>query len=287
MKNNNSDFSWRSKQATQMLFTAALFLSMASCAKHENPVPEEDLAVPTAVSERAGTVLWSDDPNKNYLESFYRLSTESGESASVTTVNDGTHGKVWAINKPSGSKRAEFSRTEPSQGTRASYTPKDGEVVYIGWRMKVDIAGTTFPSGGFAVFQNKSNDPHSQNYPFLMGYDGKTLTLTKYVAGSGSQASRGTTIWSKAVSENSWATLVLGIKFSKNANDGYIKLWHNGSAQDLVGDDSEKKVIHRTLDDNGNYFKWGAYNETARNFNITAYLTDMKVGTTYDVARPQ
>jgi Polysaccharide lyase len=260
----------------------SMFTLVVSCTNEGLNVPE---AQNSPSSQRVQSVKWSANPSNDYLESFYRLSTESGESASVSKASDATHGDVFKVNKPSGSKRAELSRTEGTKSPK--YIPADGDLVYIGWRQKVDIAGTTFPSSGFAVFQNKSNDPHSQNYPFLMGYDGKTLTLTKYVAGSGSQASRGTQIWSKAVSENSWATIVLGVKFSKNSNTGYIQLWYNGSAQDLVGDDSSKKVFHRTFDDNGNYFKWGAYNEVARPFNITSYLTDMKVATTYDEARPQ
>jgi Polysaccharide lyase len=286
MKNNSLTMQALKSRAALLFASAGILALAVSCSKDGIELSETQNQNSSPNSQRVQSLKWAAYPSSDYRESFYRLSTETGETASVSKVNDATYGDVFAVNKPSGSKRAELSRTEPSQGTKPDYVPAEGDLVYIGWRQKINIAGNTFPSGGFAVFQNKSNDPHSQNYPFLMGYDGKTLTLTKYVSGSGSQESRGTKIWSKAVSENSWATIVLGVKFSKNSSTGYIQLWHNGSAQDLVGDDSSRKVFHRTLDDNGNYFKWGAYNETSRNFNITNYLTNMKIATTYDEARP-
>jgi hypothetical protein len=275
------------KIAMKFLAVSSAFFLTLSCQQDEVLQAEsESQAANPDRSARINSVKWSDDPNLVYTDSFYRLSVESGETASVTTVNDATHGKVWKVNKPSGSKRAELSQTDPSTGTRASYVPAEGDKVYIGWRVKMDIAGSSNPSSGMAIFQNKSSGTTTQNYPFLFGWDGSTVTMSTYVPGSGSQASRGTQRWSKSWGENSWLTIVVGVKFSKNSNDGTLELWVNGSKQDLVGDDSNKVLKHRTLDDNGNYFKWGAYNEAARDFNVTAYLANMKVATTYDEARP-
>ena len=223
-------------------------------------------------------VIWYGDPNKGYLESFYRLSRETGEEGTVKTVNDPVHGKVWEINKPSGSKRTELARTD-------GYVPTEGDKIYLGWKMKLSIVGTVNP-GGFAVFQLKSEDPHSQNYPLLMGSSGNNLGLSAYNPGTGSQASRGRGLCSKSVPEGTWVSIVLGIKFSKDANVGYVECWLDGVKQDLFGDDANKQAKHRTLDDNGNYFKWGAYNEDSRDFDITVNLDEMRLAKDYYSANP-
>lgn len=223
-------------------------------------------------------IIWYGDTDKDYLDSFYRLSKESGENASVSVTNVSGQGKVWKVNKPAGSKRAELARTN-------GWIPSEGEKVYIGWKMKVNIAGSENPDG-YAVYQLKSESPHSQNYPISMGYNGNKLTVDAYNAGSGSQASRRRTLCEKNVSENSWVYIVLGIKFSHNANIGYVEVWLNGQKQNLLNDNSNKQAKHRTLDDNGNYCKWGAYNEESRRFNITTHLDEMRVAKTYSEANP-
>jgi hypothetical protein len=279
------------KRGLALFALANLYFFSISCSKEEiisDEIQTEAFNNNTSKPEslRVNAVKWTADPNLVYTDSFYRLSVESGEPASVTTENDATYGKVWKVNKPSGSKRAELSQTDPSTGNRAAYVPAEGDKVYIGWRVKMNIVGSTNPSSGMAIFQNKSQGTTTQNYPFLFGWNGSTITMSTYVPGSGSQASRGTQRWSRAYGENSWLTIVVGVKFSKNSSTGTLELWVNGTKQDLVGDDASKVLTHRTLDDNGNYFKWGAYNEAARDFNVTAYLANMKVATTYDEARP-
>jgi hypothetical protein len=224
-------------------------------------------------------VIWHGDTNRNYLVSFYRLSREAGEQGSVTTVNDPVMGKVWSVNKPAGSKRAELARTN-------GYVPAEGETVYVGWRYKFSIAGNVNPSGGMAVFQLKSQDDGSQNYPILMGYNGSKLLLVKYVAGTTPQADRGTRLWEAPLSDGQWVSVVLGIKFSRNQNLGYVEFWFNGVKQDLIGDNLQKQVAHRTLDDFGNYFKWGSYNENARPYDVTVNLDEMRVARTYAEAEP-
>ncbi len=222
-------------------------------------------------------VLWYGDPNMNYLESFYRLSRETGEDGTIKTVTDPVHGKVWEINKPIGSKRTEVARTN-------GYIPKEGDLVYVGWRMKISIAGTANPNG-IAIFQLKSEGNQTQNYPLLMGSDGNSISLIAYDPGTSPQASRAKNLCRKNVNEGNWVSIVLAIKFSDNANIGYVECWFDGVKQDLNGDDANKRVKHRTLDDS-NYFKWGAYNEEARPFNITANLDEMRVTKDYASAEP-
>jgi hypothetical protein len=223
-------------------------------------------------------VLWYGDTNKNYLDSFYRLSKETGEEGTVAVVNDGSSGKVWKINKPSGSKRTELARTN-------GFEPKEGDLIYVGWKLKMNIAGGTNPSG-MAIFQLKSDGNGSQNYPLLMGYNGSSLTFSAYNPGAGSQASRGRVLATKSLKEDVWISIVMGIKFYKDANKGYTELWLDGVKQSLLDDNADKQAKHRTLDDNGVYFKWGAYNENSRDFNVTAYLDEMRVAKTYALAEP-
>lgn len=223
-------------------------------------------------------VLWHGDPNKNYLKSFYRLSRESGETGTVSTVNDAQYGKVWKLNKPNGDKRCEFARTE---GTENSYTPKEGDVLYLGWRMKANITGSSSPTG-FGVFQWKSSNTHSQNYPFTFSYvNGSKLELNAFDAGTSCQSCRKEVLLSHTLPENKWVSIVLGIKVSKTESKGYLECWINGVKQDLNGDGANKRFTHRTLDDNGNYCKWGAYSEASRNFNVDVHLDEMRMGTTF------
>jgi uncharacterized beta-barrel protein YwiB (DUF1934 family) len=230
-----------------------------------------------AIANSFSQVLWYGDPEKNYLQSFYRLSRETGEVGTVNTTIDPEHGKVWVLNKPSGDKRCEFARTE---GTVNSYTPKEGDLLYLGWRMKTNIVGNTFP-GGFAMFQWKSDTPHSQNYPFIIGGNGQSVTLSAYDAGTTSQGSRQEQLCSKNVAENTWVTIVLAIKVSRNENIGYLECWFDGVKQNMPGGGT--RFSHRTLDDSGNYCKWGAYNEASRNFDISVYLDEMRMSTNFDV----
>jgi Polysaccharide lyase len=231
-------------------------------------------------------LLWYADPSKPQAENFYNLNIEPNENGTLEVITDEKHGKVWQVNKPSGSKRTELSRSRPKKDTlQNAYTPKEGDVIYLGYQWKIMIEGNE-ERKGFAVFQNKSESPHSQNYPFNLDYNGKTLSMNTYTQGEGSQKSRGKKVWEKAVKENEWVTIVMGIKFSRDANIGHIELWINGEKQALQGQDTSGKLIHRTLDDSGNYFKWGAYNENSRPFNITVNLDEMRVAKDYKTANP-
>lgn len=233
-------------------------------------------------------LLWYADPAKPQAENFYNLNIEPNEKGTLEVVDDEKHGKVWQVNKPSGSKRTELSRSRPKvmkDSTTNAYIPKEGDSIYLGYQWKVSIAGND-ERKGFAVFQYKSENPHSQNYPFNLHYNGKKLAMSVYVPGTGSQNSRGKEVWATNVQENEWVTIVMSIKVSQDANKGHIELWLNGEKQVLQGQNKEGLLHHRTLDDNGNYFKWGAYNENARPYDITVSLDEMRVAKDYNTANP-
>jgi Polysaccharide lyase/Secretion system C-terminal sorting domain len=223
-------------------------------------------------------VLWYGNPNEPLTRNFRQLNTEPGEDGTATTVNDPQMGKVWKINKPSGSKRTEFART-------LGYIPKEGDKVYVGWRVKINIAGSKNPSG-FAIFQLKTEGDGQQNHPVSIDYDGTRISVDGVNPGTGCVSCRQKTFCTKAMNENTWTDIVLGFKFSKNASIGYVEVWINGVKQALLNDNANKQSFHRTIDTGEMYFKWGAYNEASRPYNITVYMDEMRVAKSYNQANP-
>ena len=227
-------------------------------------------------------VLWYGDPNRPLTASFRTLNRESGEAGTARAVDDPVHGKIWRVNKPAGSKRAEFARTT---GSVNHYNIKDGDRVYVGWRVKVNVAGSRKPNGGFAIFQLKTRGNLLQNHPVSIGYDAsrKMLNLQGINPGTGFVSPRKFTFTEHPMNEDTWTTIVLGFKFSKAYKKdkvGFVEAWINGVKQDLIDQNSRQQSYHRTHEEGYMYFKWGAYNETSRNFNITVDMGDMRVGTT-------
>lgn len=230
-------------------------------------------------------VIWYANPELSYLDSFYALNKEPGEAASAKAMVDSVHGKIWVVNKPIGSKRAEFARSEPRDLTLPRYAPTEGDKKYIGWKMKVSIVGDVTPPD-FEVFQLKSYPDGMQNYPIDIEYNAGTLVLEAFDPGTGSQSSRGRDLCSYYLGQDKWAYIVLGIKFSNDADSGYVECWINGEKQDLLYSDANKRAKHRTLDDTGNYFKWGAYKAKVYDYDISNCLDEMRIANTYEEANP-
>lgn len=230
-------------------------------------------------------VTWYANPDKPYLESFYALNLQPNEDGTVTTMMDDEHGKIWVVNKPIGSKRAELARSEPKNQSLARYAPKEGDLKYIGWKTKISIVGDVQPPD-FEIFQLKSYTGGNQNYPIDIEYNKGTLVLEAFDPGTTCQSCRGRDLCEYDLGENNWAYIVLGIKFSNDADVGYVECWINGEKQDLLRDDANKRAKHRTLDDTGNYFKWGAYKALVYDYDITNYLDEMRIADTYEEANP-
>lgn len=227
-------------------------------------------------------VPWYGDPNLPLKDSFYNLNREPGEDGTATTVNDPVYGKIWRINKPAGSKRTEFARTT---GNVNNYKINNGDRVYVGWRVKVNVAGSNKPDGGFAIFQLKTQDNLLQNHPVSIDYDAsrKELNLQGITPGTGPVSPRIFSFCKHPMNENTWTTIVLGFKFSKEykeAEVGFVEAWINGVKQDLIDQNDQQQSYHRTHEEALMYFKWGAYNELSRPFDITVDMDEMRVGTT-------
>jgi len=253
----------------------------------------------------AQDILWYGDPNKSVNSSFRRFDSgnagddcnnQSNNGSSVSTINDSEYGKVWRIRKPKGQKRGEFART--------SYIPNDGEILYYGWRWKI----TSNPSvtSGIAVWQWKTdagNQDNTQNYPLNMGYSNGRLSLNAYGpcyptwnSCGGSINKRFTNLWSKAVAEGTWVSLVVKMKLSRNKDNGYVEFWFNGEKQTLGNSgfqdyqvtlsNDKKRAYHKTFDGKVIYPKWGSYNANSCNFDTSTYYDEMRIGKTLEAATP-
>ncbi len=229
-------------------------------------------------------ILWYGDPEKPLEESFRQLNTEAGEDGSAIVVNDPDYGKVWKVNKPKSSKRAELARTTPKSEV-GGYTIREGDRVFVGWRVKVEVAGSNKPDCGFALFQLKSLGNAQQNHPVSLDYNVAkgVLAVQGIDQGSGSVDSRKFDFATHPMKEGAWMTVVLGLKFSrepKSKKIGFVEAWINGVKRNLIHQNEQQQSYFRTHDDDLMYFKWGAYSACIRSHDINVYMGDMRVGTT-------
>ena len=255
-------------------------------------------------------VLWYGDPNQDVRTVFQRLDPDGNRSPvplgrcvddpnnppQVSNPIDPQFGKTWRLRKPRSRKRAEFARTN-------GLIPQEGKTYYVGWRWKITSPDNL--TNGFAVFQWKTdpgNAVDTQNYPFNLGYDGTTLTLSAYGPGDpnwtegSSITNRRTVLWTGAVRKDQWVSIVIGVKVSRDPNIGYVEFWFNGSKQTLKNADfkeyqvnlsnDRKRAYHKTNDGSQVYMKWGVYGESVCDRDVTVNFDDMRVATTYAAARP-
>lgn len=250
-------------------------------------------------------VIWSADPNvsTNVPDFFKRLDPgnypfdycvkkgdEKGVPESTVSVEeDEVLGKVWKINKPKNRKRGEFARAE---GTEVTYSPKEGDDIYIAWKWKIDTVDDAQIDKEITVWQWKSASPHDQNYPLNMEYDGY-LTLNAFGAdytGKIGQFQRRAILWRKEVPQGEWVSLIVRVKVDEADYGGIVEFWFNGEKQTLDNlktkryqakfSEDNKTLFHRTNDGKFVYPKWGAYNKKSCKYDVNAYFHDMKIGTT-------
>lgn len=259
------------------------------------------LAGASSVQAQADWYANPDASGAEWQDYFKNFNAEdyTGTKPYVDIVTDSSYGKVWRISKPSGAKRGEFSRPEVN-GSDFSF--QEGTTYYIGFRTKFDIRNNlTWEDEEISIFQWKTEGNGEQNYPFNMEWNPGTEKLSLNVFGHGSyqwQSQRRVKAWETSVNEDSWVTIVIGFKYSSDPNQGWVSVWKNGSKQVLGNletnqytitkfSSDKKKAYHRTKDSGYNYAKWGIYNENARPYHINNHLSDLRIDTSYSVARPQ
>ncbi len=237
---------------------------------------------------------WYGDPAKG-REVFNNLNFEGAErfspgTGTILPATDPLHGKIWRIHKPAPDKRAEIRGAAGwSYHTGKGGVMKQGETYYLGWRYKFEMPDKK--TKGWACFQWKTYakpdkpDENTQEYPLLMGYDGRALTLTKYGAGWKTNRTRITKLWSHPVKIGEWVDIVLVIKQSINDKEGYVELHFNGDLQQLLT--GATRDYHKTMDGWEVAPKWGAYNRNAIGTDIIVSLADLRIGTSLESVMPK
>lgn len=254
-----------------------------------------------------GETLWYGDPTKNFDYSFYNLSKEGDDEypkkeGTIKPIDDSEYGKIWEVHKPADNKRCEFARTEARNGGDNYYEIKEGDRVYVGWRVKMDIRSEVKPET-YAQFQLKTGDGNGwQNYPVSMNFDSNKSLLSVLGVNPADRPdasmteSRKTYFCVSEMKEKEWTEIVLGFNFSTNPEISFVEVWINGVRQLLTDGKGSKvfKAYHRTIDmkaDNSGpahmYFKWGIYNAASAPYDIYGYFDEMRVGKTLkDVMNP-
>jgi Polysaccharide lyase len=227
-----------------------------------------------------GNLIWYADPEKG--DTVFK-NVERQDACTVTVVDDPEHGKVRKFNRPPGTNRCE------AKGA-AGYDTKEGDLVYVGMRYKIEAPMSLTVTG---IFQWKTYDtpghPNTLNFPLLMRTAGGRLTVEiqkPATAQGGGGLSGGHIIWSMPTPIGQWFTMVIGIKQSYDAKNGWVEVYYNGQQQKLA--DGSMRVACQTLDGGFIDPKWGIYGTTSSPKPQSAtFISDIRLGRDYASAAPE
>ncbi len=225
-------------------------------------------------------VIWYADPAKGNAV-FKNMNTDGG--CTVTVVDDPEHGKVRKFNRPPGVNRCE------AKGA-AGFDSKEGEVVYVGMRYKIEAPMDLTVTG---IFQWKTYDtpghPNTLNFPLLIRPSGGRLNVEVQKPGAGKTGgglSGGTTIFSIPTPIGQWFTIVIGIKQSYDPKVGWVEVYYNGQQQRLSND--SMRLPCQTLDGGFIDPKWGIYGTTSSPKPQSAsFVGDIRIARDYASAAPE
>lgn len=214
-------------------------------------------------------VLWDGDAKKG-IGVFGNTNTENGST--ITTVEDPTYGTVWKFSKPAGSNRCESSHLPNNLHAQ------EGDVWYIGWRFKVDMPKDTTTNAIFQWKSYPSTGPQSlQNWPVVV----KTVEgVLQFMYHNPSYVSEYP--WLGTVTVNTWTSIVIKLKVSRDPAVGYLEYWYNGAQQMLSN--KMNRYPAKTLDGDFTDPKWGVYG--AETVAVTNYVAAPKIATTFELASP-
>ena len=225
-------------------------------------------------------VIWYANPAKGNAV-FKNVETEGG--CTVTVVDDPEHGKVRKFNRPPGTNRCE------AKGA-AGYNTKEGDLVYVGMRYKIEAPMDLTVTG---IFQWKTYDtpghPNTLNFPLLLRPSAGRLNVEVQkpaTAQGGGGLSGGTVIWSIPTPIGQWFTIVLGIKQSYDPKVGWVEVYYNGQQQKLS--DGSMRLSCQTLDGGFIDPKWGIYGTTSSPKPQSAsFVGDIRIAKDYPSAAPE
>lgn len=221
------------------------------------------------------TLLW--DGNATNGTSVFKLLDLEDENGNeqgnpspngsfVTVTNDPIYGKVWLFYKAVNDLRCE------AHGA-SGINPAIGQTYYIGWRSKLVLPVAADLN---AIFQWKAyGTPQLQDFPITIAPGGGNLNLNEF---NPSDAGGQTFLWSTPLVTNVWNQHVLCISVSDQDYGGSIQYWFNGVQQ--IFNTSSNIFYCRTFDGTSVDPKWGAYGDDVD--AVADYVTDLKIGTTYN-----
>lgn len=225
-------------------------------------------------------LIWYADPAKGDAV-FKSMNTDGG--CTVTIIDDAEHGKVRKFNRPPGVNRCE------AKGA-AGYDTKEGDVVYVGMRYKIDAPMDLTVT---SIFQWKTYDtpghPNTLNFPLLIRPSAGKLNVEAHklaTGGAGGGLSGGNVIWSIPTPIGQWFTIVLGIKQSYDPKVGWVEVYYNGQQQKLA--DGTTRLSCQTLDGGNIDPKWGMYGTTSSpKPQSSSTIGDIRIAKDYASAAPE
>ncbi|MFG2223224.1 heparin lyase I family protein [Streptomyces sp. NPDC048644] len=265
-----------------LLASATLAGTWAATANGQTTRDTTGHHTPLATHQHRAAPLWRADPAKG-TKSFEGTETKPG---SVTTVDDptGRHGPTYALHT-SGDKtddaervRVETRGHRTGDGGRLRFS-KEGDVFYIGWRSMWGPLPTA--KGDWVVlWQLKDYGSGAATPPLSLRARGDGTIDLDYC----DPDLKTTYLWHTGLTLNTWHDFVVGIKISKDPAKGWVKLWHNGTAQKLAGSTAPYKAA--TLRADWVTDKWGVYRSDGVKGPATAYLNSAAVGRSYEDVAP-
>ncbi|PNE38274.1 heparin lyase I family protein [Streptomyces noursei] len=250
-----------------------------SAVAHRAPAAARTGDAPPAAGRHAAT-LWRADPARG-TGNFEGTETKPG---TVRVVDDpaGRHGKSFELHT-SGEKVDGPTRVRvETRGHRTSAGPlrfsREGDVYYIGWRSMWGPLPTK--KGEWVVlWQLKDYGSGAATPPLSLRARGDGTADLEYC----DPELRTTRLWHTPLTLHAWHDFVVGIKVSKDPARGWVRLWHDGTAQQLPGGTEQYPAA--TLRGDWVTDKWGVYRSDGDRGAATAWLNSPAVGRSYrDVA---
>ncbi|MEV0265668.1 heparin lyase I family protein [Streptomyces sp. NPDC050617] len=231
-----------------------------------------------AVHPRAAAPLWTADPGRG-VKSFEGIETKPG---SVKVVNDptGRYGKSYELHTSGKKEDADTRVRVETRGHRtADGSPlrfsKEGDVFYVHWR---SMWGPLPVERGkwVVLWQLKDYGPGAATPPLSLRARGDGTVDLEYC----DPKLKTTKLWHTALKLDEWNDFVVGVRISKNPAEGWVKLWHDGTAQELAG--GGQQYAAATLRGDWVLDKWGVYRADGITGPATAYLNGAAVGRSYE-----
>ncbi|MFF2811555.1 heparin lyase I family protein [Streptomyces sp. NPDC058000] len=262
------------------LFTGIALTGACSATAQQAPSAVRPGGAHPAADPHAA-VLWRADPAKG-AANFEGTETKPG---TVKVVDDptGQHGNSFELHT-SGDKIDGPTRVRvETRGHRTGNGPlrysRQGDVYYIGWRSM--WGPLPMKKGDWVVlWQLKDYGSGAATPPLSLRARGDGTVDLEYC----DPQLKTTQLWHAPIALNTWHDFVLGIKVSKDPARGWVRLWHDGTAQKLPGGTEQYPAA--TLRGDWVTDKWGVYRSDGVKGPATAWLNSPAVGRSYQDVAP-